>query len=204
MNPEFLFCWAFMDLSACGASSFHYHQLRIAGLLRLFLIDEYPLVHQVNRLHRLKLSFEHGAGATATEPDPKNDLTHDGITFATSELAPSRLLASATRSQSSLDEWLKTGVLRVSGRVLTVHEFVQEMAYLEGLTHAGQPKTAAEQDLVTIRKNAFRRVDNMSEPHLDLLKQIGAVTHTGLRPLFNAAKVSREREGWHYPTFDYG
>jgi len=77
------------------------------------------------------------------------------------------------------------------------------MAYVAGVTHAGTPKTSVEESVLKARGSEHRLVLNFSEPNLDLMKQIGRVTLTGLRPLYDLAKRDREGKGWPYPTFNY-
>jgi hypothetical protein len=199
-----MFCWVMSDLDACIRSSWHYHQLRIAGLMRLLVIDERPLVHQVNRTHRLIFLFLHGPRLHAFSADAGEDLEYGGVLFSTASLLPARIQEqSQLAPPSDLTSWLSLPAARAGGIEWSVREFVQQMAYVEGLTHAGTAKTVAEKDLLTARKNLFRRDDNLSEPHLDLLKQIGRITHTGLIPLLHLAQKTRLAQGWTYPTFDY-
>ncbi|MFN8859581.1 MAG: hypothetical protein ACK6DP_15005 [Gemmatimonas sp.] len=202
MDPETMFCYVMSDLDACIRSTWHYHQLRIAGLMRLLAIDEQPLVIQVNRTHRLRLAFSHGFGLL-NSAQATGALEHDGIAFAPAVLEPKRLSTSpAVVKSSDLQGWLSAGAISAGATVWSVREFVQQMAYVEGLTHAGHARTEAARDLLTARKSQIR-LSNLGEPILDLLKQIGRVTHNGLTPLFQLAQRPRQEEGWRYPTFTY-
>jgi hypothetical protein len=203
MDPEPHLCWTLADLDACIRSLWHYHQMRIAGIVRLLLFDEHPLAHQVNRIHRLGLAFEHGPGIELTSPDPKDDLEHEGVRFATADLDPETISATLVK-KSDLTHWLATKALRVDGYLFSVKEFVQQAAYVEGTVHAGTPRSSAEASALAARKSEHRLVLNFSEPNLELLKQIGRVTHSGLLPLRELARREREDKGWAYPTFHYG
>src|SRR5215218_5726748 len=155
MDPETMFCWVMTDLNACIRSTWQYHQLRIAGLMRLLVIDERPLVHQVNRAYRLKLSFLHGQGLAAISQSDA-DLQYGGVIFAPATLLPNRTPEPVRLAPpSDLTSWLSVGAIRVGGSVWSVREFIQQMAYVERVTHAGPAKTAAEKDLLTARKNPF-------------------------------------------------
>jgi hypothetical protein len=202
MDPVSAFCWTMVDLDACIRSSYHYHQLRIAGLVRLLTFDGNPLATQVNRIHRLKLRFTHLPGVTDAYPDAGSAMDIDGVQVGLAPLAPgSRLANDQAPSDDDLSSWLRLGALRVGDRVLSVQEFAQQMAYVEGLTHAGQPRDDLERKLVAIRDKL--RIIDVSEPSLLVLREIGRVTHTGLSPLFNLASRVRTREGRSYPRFLY-
>jgi hypothetical protein len=73
-----MFCYVMSDLDACIRSTWHYHQLRIASLIRLLAIDEQPLAIQVNRTHRLRIAYSHGPGLLKTAP-ATGTLERDGI-----------------------------------------------------------------------------------------------------------------------------
>jgi hypothetical protein len=202
MDSVSAFCWTMVDLDACIRSTYHYHQLRIAGLLRLLVFDEYPLVNQVNRVHKAKLRFSHRPGVTATRPSVAEEIEIGGTRTGIVYLDPATDQGTAEEElTSSLSSWLKLGAFRLAGRVLTVQEFTKQMAYVEGLTHASSPRDDEERQLVAVR-NKLRLAD-FSDPSLFVLKQIGTVTHAGLRPLFDLAKLTREREHGPYPTFTY-
>jgi len=124
------------------------------------------------------------------------------VRFGAATLDPSRLSLGSAQS-SDLTSWISLGALRIAGTVLTVREFVQQMAYVQGVVHAGTPKDALETSLLTARHNEHRLVLNFSEPNLDLLKQIGAVTQAGLQPLFEVCKEKRSWKDGAYPRFVY-
>jgi hypothetical protein len=202
MEPESLFCFALADLDACIKSTWHYHTLRIAGLLRLLVLDDSPLTHQVNRAHRLRLRFEHGPGATEEHPDPSREVVHGGLRFAAASLAPMQEVADRLVS-SDLNAWLAAGAVRLDGSVLSVREFVQHMAYVRGVVHARQANGPLEEGLIAARHDEHHLVLDFTEPVLDLLRQVGRVTETGLLPLFERAKKSRSPHSGPYPTFKY-
>jgi hypothetical protein len=60
MDPNLLFVKTLDDVTARLKASDPYEILLIAGLLRKLLLDEHPLIDQVNRVHRIKLEFRVG------------------------------------------------------------------------------------------------------------------------------------------------
>lgn len=59
MGPDELFLYTMRDLRRrVEAPTDEYDLLMAAGLLRKLLLDDQPLVHQVNRRLRLKFAFE--------------------------------------------------------------------------------------------------------------------------------------------------
>jgi hypothetical protein len=203
MNIEQLFCFAMADLDACILSTWQYHQMRIAGIVRLLTFDEHPLAHQINRHFRLSLRFTYYTDIDGNAPSASDEFKVGGLSFAVASFDPRPILdAGGTGTQASLDQWLKTGALRLQGKVLSVQEFTQRMAYVEGLVHAGKPKDDFERFFVEAR-TALRRLDNFSLIGFDLLKQIGRVTHTGLLPLRNAVQIANFARDGEYPKFSY-
>jgi hypothetical protein len=204
VNTDQLFCWTMVDLDACIRSTWHYHQLRIAGLLRLLVMDGSPLAQQVNRTYRESLHFLYLDGQVHVYPDPEQAADADGFSLAVANLDPRpHMAAGGTPSTAKMDAWLKVPVLRLNEQELTVRTFVEQMAYVEGLVHAGKPRDAFEEELVVWR-SALRRQDNLSLIGFDLLRQIGRITYTGLLPLRNHAQAHRHERDGEYPLFDYG
>jgi hypothetical protein len=202
MQPQRSFCWALQDLDACIRSTHHYHQYRIAGLLRLLLFDAHSLAAQVNREHRIRIEFEHLFGTSISLPATEDEHEYQGVRFAFADLQPGIPSSkNALPIRSSQERWSKTGALRVNGRVYSVLEFVKSMAYVQGLTHPGEPSTVEERNLVLIRYKL--RTWEMSEINLYLLKQIGRVCMSALEQLFDQARKEHELEFGPYPRFEY-
>jgi hypothetical protein len=204
MNIEQLFCFAMADLDACVLSTWQYHQMRIAGLVRLLTFDERPLTHQINQTFRIPLRFTYYGEVSDTAAAVADEFKVGNLSFAVASLDPKPILdAGGSASGVTLDQWLKVGALRLQGRLLSVREFTQRMAYVEGLVHAGKPKDDFEQFFVNAR-TALRRLDNFSFIGFDLLKQIGRITHSGLLPLRDAVQTAHSSRDGEYPRFSYG
>ena len=57
MDPDRLFCHTVNDLAARADSDDEYEVLASSALVRKLLMDEEPLIHRVNRSHRLTIRF---------------------------------------------------------------------------------------------------------------------------------------------------
>ena len=58
MNTEELFLRTIEDLEESISSTDSYTVLQASALLRKLLLDDYPLVDQVNQTYKLKIKFE--------------------------------------------------------------------------------------------------------------------------------------------------
>lgn len=85
----------------------------------------------------------HGPEATASFPPTSEESEHDGVRFAIPELDPARL-KEASATTSDFDRCLRVGALRVDANVWSVKDFIQQMAYVQGLSHAGKPTAPTE------------------------------------------------------------
>lgn len=196
------------DLDACIRSTYHYHQLRIAGLLRLLVFDAHPIVHQIDtgeaqsHTARAPLTFRHAQGLADDLDDSLPTYVVGDLRVWQADLEPQDVeQRSGEVVNSTLSSWRRVRCMRVGANDLTVLEFTKHMAYLEGLTHPGRPKTDLERALVEVRDKL--RTSDLGEPNLYLLRQIGRITHTALTPKFNNAVLERVGIDGPYPQFVY-
>jgi hypothetical protein len=116
-----------------------YEILLISGLIRKLFLDDHPLVDQVNRTHRLKLSFEITIpiNKPQNEPHPTFWTMQDGLDPDTAP--PFKQRYTATR-----DQFFQTIVTIVNSHAYTVREIVLFEANVVGAVHAGATKTDKE------------------------------------------------------------
>jgi hypothetical protein len=132
---ETLFLSTLDDLEARIASQDPYAILGASALIRKLLVDEYPLVDQINRTYRLKITFE------VTEPQglppglPELDwyTVQDGIDPDT---APPFL----KRQSATRDQLLDYVLARINGRAYTLREIIKFEANVMGGVHGGPQK----------------------------------------------------------------
>jgi hypothetical protein len=149
MDLQYLFLRVLDDLNRVSSSIDDYDNLRIASLLRLLLLEEQPLVHKVNRIHKLPLSFFVGEVLInnvvdpATQPPPPTPRlikTRDGRLFFAVGRRFDPQTSNGSVHEMSLDQFLRALVLKVEDHWVSVHDFISHMAYVEGLVHSGSPK----------------------------------------------------------------
>lgn len=142
MDAKSLFLSTCRDIENRLAATEPYEILLIAGLIRKLFIDDFPLVDQVNRSHKLKLTFEVTVPFNRPELDDKNSLwsVQDGLDPDTS--VPGKARASLSR-----DEFFREVVAIVFGKIYSVREVILFEANVSGAVHAGAPKTEKEKAL---------------------------------------------------------
>lgn len=121
-----------------------YHLVLASGRLRMLLLDSAPLVHQVNRDHKLKITFEVGDHHPPPPPMPTPLFwsTPDALNpnhFSTGHNIPIRSL--------SLDQFLSLRVMVFDGLDVNVKELVKHTANVAGGVHAGSSEGPTESKL---------------------------------------------------------
>jgi hypothetical protein len=182
MDRRVLFLRTMDDLLDGVDRADEYVATRTAGLVRQLLLDGQPLVHAVNRAHRLKLLFtvtDHPVFQRAVEQlQPTVRLVLDGVYPGT---APP-----GYRSRSlNLDRWLSHPAGSYRGVEVTVADIVRYLANVAGGVHAGEPSSEADEGLRAIAQ--ILRVQGMSGV-ARTMRGISRVTLSGLQPLREAVE----------------
>jgi hypothetical protein len=133
--PDELFLHTMRDLRRRVESpDDEYDLLMAAGLLRKLLLDDQPLVHQVNRRFRLKFAFEIATNdvyeAVILEDKPVVYVVNDAI-------SPRAALPRSTMRKVNLDGFLARRAAYVHGHDVSVKELILQVANVEGAVHAG-------------------------------------------------------------------
>jgi hypothetical protein len=116
--------------------------------LRKLLVDEDPLVHQVNRERRLKLWFEPSAEDAYTVEVMKDD----PIFYSPMDGFSPRLDVSpfpVTKETINLPRLLERRVAYVHGQDYSVRDLILQVANVEGGVHAGTPRSEVQKMLAT-------------------------------------------------------
>lgn len=189
MDRDALFLATVDDLSMRVDASDEYTLLMAAPLVRKLLADDHPLMHLVNREHRLSLRFE-----VTAEDDYTRLVLRDGPVFwAVMEGLSPRLgvRRRANTEELTLDQFLGHRIMRVRGEDFSVLDVVQTVAYALGAVHAGSPKKEMHQRLAyqssAIRVGGVRAATRA-------LRGIAAVTVDALTPLAKAVRGSAGRD----------
>lgn len=173
-NEEQLFIATLVDLQQKFEKGDHYSLLKASGLVRQLLLDGNPLLHQVNRLHHLKLKFQ----IIQYEDPPFSPETY------IPSLSPSSG-SDGTILQLDLSAFIKTECMKVMGRVITIHQLIDVYAHNMGGIHSGPPgeRDSLEAELMSLRDTL--RVINA--PAIDgTMRDICEITLQGCIALANA------------------
>lgn len=178
-EPEALFLRTLDDIETRLSQSDPYEILFIAALIRKLFLDDFPLVDQVNRIHRIKITFETTLPFEYPDgfPAPSFWTVQDGLDPDTAH--PGNRQFKATR-----DQFFQTVVTIVGDHKFTVREIILFEANVMGAVHAGSPKTDKEQALKQI--DSTIAVGGYASS-LRQLQAIARVTLKALLPLRNLA-----------------
>ena len=176
-SRERLFLDTLADLESRAATPNRYGLIKASGLLRLLLLDGQPLVHQVNRDYRVKLTF-------TFHEIPKTD-QGDMIVAWVALAKTGDPNEQARTTTGGLDAFLAAGCVGLNGRVLTVRDVIHANAHVKGGVHAGQPQHDGEVGVVLL--DQLLKVGD-AEASVAALQHIIAVTLKGLQPLTQAVR----------------
>jgi hypothetical protein len=115
-----------------------YNIIRASGLLRQLLMDGTPLVHVVNRRHRLQIVFRTIDFAKPVPVEPEADWR---------ALDPSPFPGAQTMD-CTLSQFLAAPCLKWNGAQASVHDLISVCANAMGGVHLGKAKTSIEQVLL--------------------------------------------------------
>jgi hypothetical protein len=117
-----------------------------AKFLRQLLVDENPLLHQVNRTLRLKVFFL----VNPVIPDPPG-LEADFRMIAEG-ISPS-LVPKTSTLKVNLKDFFKCPVLQINGQWATVIDVIQYTANYAGAVHKSTPDTPLTQSLEAVGRS---------------------------------------------------
>ncbi len=156
-----------------------YEAIGIAALLRKLLLDDHPLIDQVNRTHRIRLRFVTALPASTTEDDLPLPPPPGASPFV-------RGLKEVTR-----DGLLSRFAGWVAPHAYTVRDLILYVANIKGAVHAGRARDAREEALV----NAGNDIEIAGfDPAVYSLFGIAEVVLGGLEPLRVAVASEVERQ----------
>lgn len=175
MNIKSLFINTVKDLKNKSDSNDPYEILMGVALLRKLLIDEDPLINQVNKNPKLKIKFTINDKSL---PINTNGLTtyaiQDGFDPETSAPHLSKPIL------VSKDDMLKRPVMLIDGELITVLDLIKFLSHVQGAVHSRDPREEKEK----ILKNAEETLTiGGMQSGLRSIKAIGRVVIKGLDPL---------------------
>jgi hypothetical protein len=182
MQADQLFLRTLEDLDRRTAVADEYEALLAAGLLRKLLLDEAPLVHQVNRYRRERIRFrvngETPLERTVLEDNPAFWAIGDAID-------PDAFPGPGTSApmDAKLDQFLARTVMFARGERLSVGDLIKQVAHIDGAVHKGKPSNVREELLDEMSRVMFFRDLPATVHHVQL---IGRIVMGGLTPLRDA------------------
>lgn len=134
-----------LDLQARVSVKDRFNLLEASAILRRLLLDARPILHLVNREHRLKLRFPF-------IPERQLKDTGEGPVFQFMNLCPE--FADPDEVQLlTLDAFLGTEVLRDQARTFTVRNVIDVCANLKGGIHFDEPVSQTDKSLIKLDQN---------------------------------------------------
>lgn len=154
--------------------------LDLAARLRQFLLDNPPLIHEVNRVHRLKLTFE--VGEFSIQPD-----AYTAYLSLEDGLDPATRPPHKPRKRVDLDGFLRHNILYVQGHSYSVCDIIKLAANVSGGVHRTR-NPDEKQKLVSEFAKTFSLRGLPAA--VRQLQAIARVTIKGLRPMIEAVEKS--------------
>jgi hypothetical protein len=180
LSHEELFLGTIEDLRTKIRTNNAYNLIKACGLCRHLLLDEHPLVHQVNKKYKLQLTF-HIADYSNT---PISDGQKGGGGRTIQPLVDRTKIA-------KLDEFLKTKVLYYGTHEFTVKEILIAASHYFGGIHSGKP------DLKQQYLTMLDRYSKMELNHsLWMIRGICKVVLKTMKPLEALIKQNFSADGF--------
>jgi len=179
-----LFLHTLKDLQTKISTDDQYEILMAAALLRKLLTDENPLVDQVNRSRKLKITF------TINDKKP---LDEAGLVFWSLQdgFDPDTSNARVILQTVKKERLLKSTSVIIQGKVITVLALIRYLCHIEGAVHIDNPTTEEEEMLKAISENI---TVGGGSPVLRSICAISRVILKGLEPLKQAI-ITDTQEG---------
>ena len=182
MQADQLFLRTLEDLDRRTTVADEYEALLAAGLLRKLLLDEVPLVHQVNRYRRERIRFR----INGETPLERTILEDKPVFWAIGDaIDPDAFPAPGISApiDAKLDQFLARTVMFARGERLSVGDLIRQVAHIDGAVHKGKPTNIREELLDEMSRFMFFRDLPATVHHVQL---IGRIVVRALTPLRDA------------------
>jgi len=153
ISHEELFLNTVQDLRSKIRVNKPYHLIRACGLCRHLLLDETPLLHQVNRKYKLPITFHI---KNYTDTPLSNDYKGSG---------GRTILPIGESKKVKLDEFLKTKIHYYGKNDFTVKEFILAASHYYGGIHSGKPDI--KQEYLSRLNRFYHKETNISIWHMN-------------------------------------
>ena len=173
MDTQQLFDRTVQDLERKANSNDPYELLMSAVLLRKLLLDDYPLVDQVNGSRKHKLKFVVGS-----HPHFLKKLMSPTLTYVHGD----QICGDAQSQNESLSkkEFLRFVIIVQDGSTYSIKDVIRYSAHVAGAVHKGAPRSAADNALAKI-DSQFTLMGHATSAIQ--LRAIGRAVVAALKPL---------------------
>ena len=179
MQADQLFLRDLDDLDRRTTVADEYKALGAAALLRRLLLDEAPLVHQVNRYRRVRIRFR----INGESPLERAVLEDNPLLWAIGDaIDPDAFPAPGISApmDAKLNQFLARTVMVARGERLSEGDLIRQVAHIDGGVHNGNPTNPREELLDQVSRFMFFRDVPATVHHVQL---IGKIAVGGLVPL---------------------
>jgi hypothetical protein len=173
LDKETLFLKTYEDILVRLNLQDEYEILMISALLRKLLLDEYPLVHQINEKYRLKLIFEITEFTPILHPSLEFWSIQDGIDPMSSHPGRKQRLI-------NLQEFISIIILRIRINNYSIQDLIKYEANITGAIHAGSAKD--DKDIILSQISNLYSIGGLPAG-IRQLKAISRVVLKAIEPL---------------------
>lgn len=184
MTPDQVFKIRYEQLGALIAGARPEQLIDVPVILRQLLVDGSPLIHQVNRAHRINLRFTIRLSAR----ERSAEMAALGVPVPDIHLL-AMLPPNEPKREVGLEQLLAHEVVKIGGNYYSAHQLLDACANKLGGVHY-DPK-GAEHEVVRDVSALGQFLERMGlGSAFGVLLLLARVTHAGLLPLYEAVKKS--------------
>jgi hypothetical protein len=179
MDKDYLFLKTLEDIEKKLQSKDGYEIFMVSGLLRKLLMDDYPLIDNVNEQRRLKIKFRiNNRKLPIRDPSLKFYSMEDGFDPDTS--VPHKTFP----LEVNKSRLLKSKLMIIDREVIEVRDLIKFLSHVMGGVHSGRPKNSKEIALLEIQK--YLGLGGLPAG-IRTIMSVARVVIKGLEPLKKAA-----------------
>jgi hypothetical protein len=171
VNPEDLFARNYNELSSFRSTNDVLKSIKLAAILRQLILDSSPLLHVVNRKHRIKIKF------SVDSTFRRYFKTDAFIKYTSTEIGDLKLVFSKNLKELDIANFLSLDILEIEGTNFTVREIIKFAANKAGGVHFDTNLDVRENELLT----SLRKINAHSNEVISVL--INAITDITLLAL---------------------
>jgi hypothetical protein len=158
ISHEQLFLATVQDLRTKIRTNKEYHLIRACGLCRHLLLDGHPLLNQVNKRHKLSITFH------------IKDYTNTPISHDYKGSGGRTILPIGESKKVTVNEFLQTKIHYYGKNEFTVKEFIRAAAHYYGGVHSGKPEP--KEEFLSRLNKFYNKETNISFWHMNAICKV--------------------------------